>query len=132
MAFWVYILECADGSFYVGHTDNLEARVGQHHRGTVPSCYTINRRSLRLVHSQLFATRYEALSAERQIKGWSRAKKIALIAGDWAEISRLARLKRARPQPPFVRCPRQTPSIAQGEALRSYVSSARILLSNKK
>jgi len=93
MSFWVYILRCADGSFYTGHTDNLEQRINQHHAGTFPTCYTFKRRPLQVAFSQDFATREEALTAEQQIKGWSRKKKEAMVRGDWAEVSRLAKLK---------------------------------------
>ena len=89
MAFYCYLLKCADGSYYCGHTDNLELRIGKHQNGK-GSDYTARRRPVELVWSQQFPTRYEALSAERQIKGWSRAKKEALIAGDWDLISQLA------------------------------------------
>ena len=91
MAFWVYILQCADGSYYTGHTDNLEMRIQQHHAGAIASCYTLNRRPLKLVFSQDFTTREEALASEQQIKGWSRKKKEAMMRGDWAEVSRLAK-----------------------------------------
>jgi putative endonuclease len=87
--FWVYMIRCVDDSFY-GHTDNLELRLYQHGHGTFPTCFTFNRRPVKLVYSQDFATRDEAFSMERKIKGWSRAKKAALIHGDWPEISRLA------------------------------------------
>jgi predicted GIY-YIG superfamily endonuclease len=90
MAFWVYILRCADNSYYTGHTDNLVKRIHEHHAGAIKGCYTINRRPLKLMFSQEFKTREEALACERQIKGWSRKKKEALIRSDWAEISRLA------------------------------------------
>lgn len=97
MSFWVYILKCADDSYYTGHTDNLENRMGQHESAAIPGCYTLNRRPLTLVYSQEFPTRLDTLTAERQIKGWSRRKKAAMIRGDWAEVSRLAepRLQRA-------------------------------------
>ena len=90
MPFWVYILRCADGSYYTGHTDNLENRMGQHSAGAITSCYTFKRRPLTLAFSQEFVTREEALSAEQQIKGWGRKKKEAMMRGDWAEVSRLA------------------------------------------
>ena len=93
MAFWVYILRCADNSYYTGHTDNLEKRIQQHHTGEIPSCYTFKRRPLQLVFSQDFPTRVEALASEQQIKGWSRKKKEAMMRGDWAEVSRLAKSK---------------------------------------
>jgi len=89
--FWVYIVRCADGSYYTGHTDNLDLRIGQHIAGAIPSCYTFKRRPVTLVFSQPCATREEALAAERQIKGWSRKKKEAMMRGDWGEVSRLAR-----------------------------------------
>jgi predicted GIY-YIG superfamily endonuclease/proteasome lid subunit RPN8/RPN11 len=92
MGFWTYILHCRGGVFYTGHTDDLERRVSAHKSGLVPG-FTQGRQPLELVWSQEFPTRYEALAAERQIKGWSRKKKLALIRGDWAEISRLARAK---------------------------------------
>ena len=85
--FWVYILRCADGSYYTGHTDNLEQRIGQHREGACES-YTVTRRPVELAWSQEFVTREEALSAERQIKGWNRKKKEAMMRGDWVEVSR--------------------------------------------
>jgi len=90
--FWVYILRCADGSYYTGHTDNLEQRIGQHLTGQCAG-YTSTRLPVELIWSQEAASREEALSAERQIKGWSRKKKEAMICGDWAEVSRLAKNK---------------------------------------
>ena len=90
MSFWAYILRCSDNSYYTGHTDNLEARIGQHQSGLTPG-YTQQRRPVTLVWSQDFSTRLDALEAERRIKGWSRAKKEALIAGDWQRLSILAR-----------------------------------------
>ena len=95
--FWVYILRCADGSYYTGHTDNLEVRIGQHQAGECAG-YTLTRRPLELVWSQERPTREEALSAERQIKGWSRKKKEAMMRGDWVEVSRLAKSKSIPPE----------------------------------
>ncbi|MEH6829141.1 GIY-YIG nuclease family protein [Parasphingorhabdus sp.] len=90
MAFWTYMLKCADGHYYVGHSDDLEARVAAHQSGAIGG-YTRCRRPVVLVWSEYFSKREEAIAAERQIKGWSRAKKQALIVGDWGLISRLAR-----------------------------------------
>jgi len=98
MAFWVYILQCADDSYYTGHTDNLEKRIAEHHKGAITSCYTYKRRPLQLVFSQDFSTREEALASEQQIKGWSRKKKEAMMRGDWAEVSRLAKSNTVRPE----------------------------------
>jgi putative endonuclease len=96
VAFWTYMLECADGRFYIGHTDALEQRVAQHRSGK--GCdFTARRQPVLLVWSESFGTRLEALTAERQIKGWSRAKKAALVARDWKRISELAVSREARP-----------------------------------
>jgi len=89
MAFWVYLLRCADESYYVGHTDNLELRIAQHQSGDLGG-YTKRRRPVQLVYSESFGTRDDAFAAERQIKGWSRKKKEALIDGDWERLRLLA------------------------------------------
>ncbi len=96
--FFVYLLRCADGSYYVGHTDELERRVAQHQVGEIDG-YTHERRPVELVWSQETASRDEALSAEQRIKGWGRAKKEALIAGDWERVKELARSRTVRPEP---------------------------------
>ena len=62
------MLHCADRSFYVGHTDDLDARIGAHQSGLTPG-YTSTRLPVKLVWSTEFATRYEALAAERKSKG---------------------------------------------------------------
>ncbi len=90
MSFWVYILRCADDSYYTGHTDNLEIRIGEHQSGLCDS-YTKTRLPVELLFSQKFPTREEALSAEQQIKVWSRKKKEAMMHNDWKEVSRLAK-----------------------------------------
>ena len=78
MSVWVYILRCADGSYYTGHTDYLEKRVAEHQVGQSPG-YTLSRRPVTLVYGEAFTTREEALACERRIKGWSREKKLQLI-----------------------------------------------------
>ena len=88
--FWTYILECADGSYYTGHTDDLEKRVAEHQAGAIPG-HTSTRRPVRLAYSAEFQTRDEALSAELQVKRWSRKKKQALIAQDWVALSAAAK-----------------------------------------
>jgi putative endonuclease len=93
MSFWVYILKCADGSYYTGHIDNLEKRIGEHRSGAFGG-YTSTRLPVELVFSQDFSSREEALTSERQIKGWSRKKKEAMMRGDWNEVSRLAKVTR--------------------------------------
>jgi predicted GIY-YIG superfamily endonuclease len=95
MAFTVYLLECADGSLYVGHTDDLDRRMRQHDLG-IDGCYTSTRRPLRLMHAEDFESRYEALVIERKLKGWSRAKKLAYVRGDWDAVRQLAAGPRRR------------------------------------
>jgi predicted GIY-YIG superfamily endonuclease len=90
MAFWVYILKCADGSYYTGHTDDLDKRMAEHQAGEYCT-YTREKRPVTLAFAQECSTRIEALESERQIKGWSRGKKEAMIRGDWNEVSRLAK-----------------------------------------
>ena len=92
MPFWVYVLRCSDDSYYTGHTDDLDHRVGSHKAGEIPG-YTQSRRPVELVFAQEFGEREEALGAELQIKGWSRAKKEALFRGDWKEVGRLSKGK---------------------------------------
>lgn len=89
------MLLCADGRYYVGHTDNLEQRIWQHKNGYFQG-YTHKRRPVKLVWSHDFPTRDEAKEVERQIKGWSRDKKAALIASDWELISELAKSRKPK------------------------------------
>ena len=90
--FWTYMLHCRGGYFYVGHTDDLERRIAHHTTGALPG-FTADHLPVEFVWSQNFPSRYEAQTAEKQIKGWSRAKKLALIRGDWPRISALAKKK---------------------------------------
>ena len=96
MQFWVYLLRCADGSYYAGHTNDLNARLWQHQNGILCD-WTSRRRPVELVWCEAVPTRIEALEFERRIKGWTRAKKEALIASDWDRISWLARPRHERP-----------------------------------
>ena len=89
MASWAYMLRCSDGSFYVGCTTNLDQRMGEHDAGTYGG-YTADRRPVKLVWVEEFQHIDDAIATERQLKGWSRAKKLALIARDYGAISRLA------------------------------------------
>ena len=90
MTFWAYLLRCADGHYHVGHTDDLDRRIAEHQSGTLAG-YTQTRLPVALAWSETFPSRDEASSFERQLKGWSRAKKEALIAGDWPGVSTAAR-----------------------------------------
>jgi len=94
--FFMYILQCADGSYYVGHTDDLEARMVQHHSG-LGSAHTRRHLPVTLVWHQEFESRLEALEMERRVKGWRREKKEALIEGRMEDLKRLSsRGERAR------------------------------------
>jgi len=96
----IYILLCADGSYYTGITRrSVEERVSEHAQGLDRSCYTFTRRPLRLVHSEQHERMDEAVATERRIKGWSRAKKEAYIRGDYEALSLLARNRVVSPAP---------------------------------
>lgn len=86
--FYVYILRCADGTFYVGRTDNLDLRMARHEEGR-GGPYTRTRRPVSLVYSENHSTTLAARTRERQLKRWSRAKKEALIRGDLRELKAL-------------------------------------------
>ena len=92
MSAFVYMLRCGDGSYYVGSTrgESVDKRVGEHQNGTYPG-YTSRRRPVVLVWSEHFDSITDAVLMERRLKGWSRAKKEALIRGDWAAVQTLAR-----------------------------------------
>lgn len=89
MPSWAYMLRCADGSFYTGCTTDLDTRIGQHQAGSLGG-YTALRLPVELAWAEEFQNLDDAIAAELRLKGWSRAKKLALIAGDWPAIQRLA------------------------------------------
>ena len=80
--FYFYILLCNDGSYYVGHTDNIEQRFAEHQAGRFHG-YTSTRLPVKLVYTEFFQTREEAFSAERKVKNWTRCKKEILILHGW-------------------------------------------------
>ena len=90
----VYILLCADGSYYTGVTANLERRIVQHNKGTKRNSYVFARRPFSLVYKEQFSSAYKAIKREKQIKGWSRAKKVALISGNFKLLKALAKPKK--------------------------------------
>lgn len=94
---WFYILRCADGSYYIGTSrhDDLETRVSQHNQGLFDG-YTSRHRPVTLVYAAHFERITDAIAYERQVKGWSRAKKEALIRGDFEQLQTLSK-RRARP-----------------------------------
>ncbi|MDE2362600.1 MAG: GIY-YIG nuclease family protein [Hyphomicrobiales bacterium] len=91
----IYIVECADGSYYTGITRrDPDTRVSEHNQGLDPSSYTFTRRPVRLVFSSFFDRVDEAIATERRIKGWSRAKKEALMRGDYDALPALAKRRK--------------------------------------
>jgi predicted GIY-YIG superfamily endonuclease len=92
---WVYLLECSDHSYYVGCTTDLAQRIEQHQQGTF-SGYTARRRPVLLKWCGETNDIHNAIAAERQIKGWSRAKKEALTRGDWKALHVLSLSTQAR------------------------------------
>lgn len=90
----VYILHCSDDSFYVGMTNDMKRRKQEHDDGVYEGSYTADRRPVKLVWVE--ETKYvnNAIEREKQIKGWSRAKKIALIEGQKLDLSGLAKKKK--------------------------------------
>ncbi len=90
--YFVYIVECKDGSYYTGVTSDLEKRINEHNSGFYKG-YTSSRLPVKLVYSNRFANVHDAINAEKQIKGWSRAKKEALIIGDFDFLIELSKGK---------------------------------------
>ncbi|MHA7871295.1 MAG: GIY-YIG nuclease family protein [Hyphococcus sp.] len=85
---WVYMLRCADSSYYIGkyQGDDLETRLWEHNNGKYPDAYTAKRLPVEMVWSEWFSRFDDAVACERKLKGWSRAKKEALIRGDEAAL----------------------------------------------
>jgi putative endonuclease len=92
MGIYIYMPRCADGSYYVGSATghDLSTRIDQHNIGSYPG-YTFSRRPVVLVWSGYFDRITDGIAVERQIKGWSRAKKEALIRSNWTSLSKLSR-----------------------------------------
>ncbi|MCP2679072.1 GIY-YIG nuclease family protein [Maricaulaceae bacterium NA33B04] len=92
IAAWVYILKCSDGSYYVGSArgETMDRRMAEHQSGSLGG-YTSTRRPVELVWSEWFQSITDAIGVERQIKGWSRAKKEALIAGAFNQLPELSK-----------------------------------------
>lgn len=99
MQIWVYILKCADDSYYVGTHRGPDplVRESAHNDGLDPRSYTYKRRPVALVWCTEYEDPLQAVQFERQLKGWSRAKKEAVIRGDWAALPALARSRSRQP-----------------------------------
>ncbi|MFU8844645.1 MAG: GIY-YIG nuclease family protein [Bacteroidales bacterium] len=87
---YMYILECSDRTFYTGSTHNLEIRLSQHQMGEGAN-YTKKRLPVVLVYYEEFQRIDQAFYREKQVQGWSRKKKEALIAADWEQLKRLSK-----------------------------------------
>ncbi len=96
MPYSIYILKCSDGTYYTGLTKDLDGRVHEHQLGAYPESYTFGRRPVKLVWSEITDSYQEAFQWEHQIKGWSRAKKEALIHGDIDGIHEIVKRERKR------------------------------------
>ncbi len=89
--YFVYILLCSDNSYYTGVTNNMERRLYEHETGLNPNSYTHKRRPVKLVFSEVFNDINQAIAFEKQLKGWKRAKKEALINGNWDLLPELSK-----------------------------------------
>jgi putative endonuclease len=94
--YFVYILECADKSYYTGVTNDLDIRIEQHKNGDDVNAYTYSRRPLTLKYYMRFDQIEQAIAFEKQVKGWSRNKKEALFKEDWEEIMKLSNQKKEK------------------------------------
>jgi putative endonuclease len=92
MRAWVYMLLCADGRYYVGSYRgyDLDVRVSEHNAGVYRDAWTYRRRPVKLAWSQEFQLITDAIAVEQQMKGWRRAKKEAVIRGEWSVLRDLA------------------------------------------
>lgn len=91
--YFVYIVECTDGFYYAGVSNNLDRRIDEHNEGIDPKSYTYKRRPVVLKYWLRFTNVEKAIEWEKQLKGWSRKKKEALFIDDWEEVKRLASLR---------------------------------------
>ena len=90
-SYYVYILECSDQKLYVGVTNNLERRVAEHQSGENKSAFTFLRRPVKLVYHIEFYSIEDAILFEKQLKGWTRKKKLALINGEFEKLPALSK-----------------------------------------
>ena len=91
--YYVYILLCTDNTYYTGVTNDLETRFLYHQNGQNPNSYTYHRRPVEIVFYTQFDNINQAIAFEKQLKGWSRAKKEAVINGEWEKLPNLAKRK---------------------------------------
>jgi putative endonuclease len=90
---FVYMLKCADGTYYTGVTNNVDRRFNEHQSGSDGKSYTFGRRPLELVYTQTFLGSAQAIEFEKRLKKWSKTKKEALINGEFNELPALSKKK---------------------------------------
>ncbi|NRT10462.1 GIY-YIG nuclease family protein [Flavobacterium sp. 14A] len=88
--FYVYILKCSDNSYYTGMTNDINRRFLEHQNGININCYTFEKRPVELVFCTEFNEVLQAIAFEKQVKGWSRKKKEAIINDKWEDLKKLA------------------------------------------
>jgi len=93
MVLFVYIVECNDGSFYTGVTNDLDRRIEEHNEGMNRRSYTYSRLPVKLVYYEDHSDPYYAIAREKQIKGWGRKKKRAMIDDAWEKLPELSKRK---------------------------------------
>ncbi|WP_297986114.1 GIY-YIG nuclease family protein [uncultured Chryseobacterium sp.] len=104
-SYYVYIAKCSDNSYYTGITNDVERRINEHNDGLNAECYTYKRRPVTLVFYHEFGEVEQAILFEKQVKGWSRKKKEAIINNQWELLPELSmnkekRLRQAQPDKP--------------------------------
>lgn len=87
----VYILECSDETLYIGVTSNLESRMRKHESSFYENSYTSSRLPVELIYQENFQFVQMAIDREKQIKRWSKQKKLALINKSYKDLSKLAK-----------------------------------------
>ena len=94
---WAYILKCSDGSYYTGsyRGTEIETRLSEHNLAVDPKAYTAKCRPVTLAWAETFVQADDAVAFERQVKGWSRRKKEALIANEWEALPGLSKRGKA-------------------------------------
>jgi putative endonuclease len=91
MVLFVYIVECSDGSYYTGVTNDIDRRIDEHNEGMDPKSYTHSLRPVKLMYFEDHSDPYYAIAREKQIKGWSRKKKQAMIDDAWEKLPELSK-----------------------------------------
>lgn len=97
--YYVYVIECNDGFYYTGFTNDLERRILEHNEGIDPSCFTYKRRPVTLKYFERFTEATQGIAREKQLKGWSRKKKEALFTEDFELLKKLSKSRKESNHP---------------------------------